>query len=120
VTVDPAVGRLLLDVGDTDGGSATAVLVYHDGGFTPLPILANWSARNGGLVEPEAGIVQVPLLAPGPYRACRLLGPHEYSSFMAGLLPSSRCDAGTLAPGGELRLVVPTGPAAGSGGEGSR
>lgn len=105
MALDGAVGRLLLEVGETDRRTETAVLIYHDGGFAPLPILMSWSARNGRAVGP--GIVEVPLVAAGTYRACRLLGPHEYSSFMAGLLPQSQCDAGYLEPGGELRLVVP-------------
>jgi hypothetical protein len=119
VTLDTATGRLILDVGDTDARSMMSAFAYHDGGFAPVSILANWSARNGGIVDSGAGVIEVPLMAPGYYRLCRLLGPHEYSSFMSGLLPSERCAAGELMSGGELRLAVPAGGAA-EGGDDSR
>jgi hypothetical protein len=106
VELNPAVGQLILDLGDASGDLGN-LLIYHDGGFAPVRILASWSARNGGVMHLESARLDVPLMVPGHYSMCRVVGFREYAQFRSGVLPAGQCDEGDLPPGGELRLQAP-------------
>ncbi len=102
--LDPS-GRLVFELGDLSGEGPPTALVFHDGGWVPLSELARWSQANGEPEEP--GMVAVPLMHAGEYRVCGVSGAVESHQLRSGTLMESRCDAGTLWPGAELRLRVP-------------
>lgn len=107
IELDP-IGRLVFDLGESQEPGAPRAGVYHDGAWVPLAELARWSRRNGEPTEP--GMLRVPLMHAGPYRVCQTANQEEYLQLLAGGLPDSRCDEGTLWPGAELLLRLPTVP----------
>jgi hypothetical protein len=82
--------------------------VHHDGAWVPLSELARWGRLNGEPAEP--GVIGVPLIHAGVYRVCAAAGGAESHELRAGTLSDPRCDEGTLWPGAELRLRVPSDP----------
>jgi hypothetical protein len=104
--IDPSAGGLLVfDFAQAEPDLASAY-VFHDGGFVGLAPLAHWGRLHGE--GAAAGVLRVPLMAPGEYRVCRLFSFADYIAAAAGGLPAARCQAGRLPAGGELRLVVPS------------
>ncbi len=55
-------------------------------------------------LSPRAAEVRIEGLSPGSYRLCE----GQLRAVAAGVAPLSNCAAGFLAPGGELRLVLPS------------
>lgn len=55
-------------------------------------------------------MLRVPLMHAGPYRVHQVSGIEEHNQLRARTFPESRCDEGTLWPGAELRLRVPSTP----------
>ena len=107
IELDPT-GWLVFDLGESQEPGPPRAGVYHDGAWVPLGELARWSRRHGEPAEP--GVLRVPLMHTGPYRVCHAPTEEEYLELLAGTLPESRCDEGTLRPGSELRLSVPSAP----------
>jgi hypothetical protein len=92
VTLGRSGGTLVLDLrrpGGAADGDATPYLV-HDGAIEAA----------GALAE------KIDAIEPGVYALC-LVGPEEMAALWRGALPSKRCRAGSVEPGGALTLALP-------------
>ena len=105
IELDPT-GWLVFDLGESREPGPPGAGVYHDGAWVPLAELARWSRRHGEPAQPA--VLRVPLMHAGAYRVCQAPTQEEYLQLLAGVLPDSRCDQGTLWPGAELALRLPT------------
>lgn len=97
-------GRLLLEYDKAT--DAALGLVYHAGCFT-APIL--FVSKVPGSTREALGDrwrLSTPGLEPGAYSLC-MTERDQLPSWDRDRPPSARCDAGTLYPGGTLRLGVP-------------
>jgi hypothetical protein len=101
IELDPNGGRLVLD--NVLAPTAQTITLFHEGGYTYD--ITSWSRVHGEVVAD--GVLRVPLLAPGIYRACRFFSIQEWQGGTRGIFPEQRCAEGALAPGGELFLTVP-------------
>lgn len=105
VELDPAAMGTLVFEWDAPTVDLESAFVLHDGALDSPRELARWADIHA---QPSAaGVLRVPLIAPGTYAVCRVRGVVELPALLAGSLPQGRCRAGQLAPGGELRLQVP-------------
>lgn len=105
ITLGASGGRLVLDLrrpGRVVDDSATLYLV-HDGALEAAGSLAAWSPAHATGGEP----IVIDPIEPGTYALC-LAGPAEVAAlWRGGALPSERCRAGSVEPGGSLTLSPP-------------
>jgi len=109
IVLDAVGGTLVLDFADLKGDdlwkTAQRTFFLHDGGIDNVAGLKRWSEVNG---EPVGGsVLRAPLMSPGFYRVCQVVGLSEVDRLIADALPKQRCRGGYLPPGGELQLQVP-------------
>ena len=86
------------------GGEIAAL--FHDGGFLPVLTLQSWALRQGS--DPWAAPnAEIPQMAPGAYRLCRISRLQMQTAVLGAVDPAA-CAEGFLAPGGRLSLRLKT------------
>jgi hypothetical protein len=96
-------GTLVLELdrpGRARDAAGTPYLV-HDGAIEAAGALPGW-----GTIHAGSGPPVVEAIEPGVYALC-LAGPEDVPLIWRGALPSGRCRAGSLEPGGTLVLSLP-------------
>jgi hypothetical protein len=104
VVVEPGGGTIVVDlpaeVPWADPARPRPVLVDGAGHHLFLGLLAQWARLHGVAVDPAAGRLVIPSLAPGVYAVC-WMGPEE---MMRQRSSGQGCRSGELATGSELLL----------------
>jgi hypothetical protein len=102
------VGELVIEVAKEAGEEGFRPIVFHGELSIPPATLTRWARSQSVPVEPATGL-RIPSMAAGPYRVCLATmaglatALYETGSFTPALVA---CEAGFLAPGGELVLEV--------------
>lgn len=98
-------GTLVLEMSEQLFGYEREIAgLFYNGGFMPALSLQEWALRRGG-DRWQAPSAEIPELAPGTYRLCRIprLG---LQSAVLGAIDPAECVDGYLPPGGRLRLEL--------------
>lgn len=102
-------GRLVLDLpelANQRSWSSPVLVVYHEGQWDFFRSLENWSRLNGESTD-NPHLMVIPQVEPGDWAFCFVTPGQDHPASPAEL-PRGACVSGTLLPGGELRLVVPS------------
>lgn len=104
-------GRLVLEYPDPPNArnwSSPVLVAYHDGQWDYLGSLERWSSLNGESTD-NPHLTVIPQVEAGDWAFC-FVTPGKKRPGSPAEFPRGSCVSGTLLPGGELRLVVPSPP----------
>lgn len=110
IPVDVVGGSVVVSGGENSEGAprplrSSSVFLFGDRLLSPLILLQSWARSHG--VASTVGRFVAPMLEPGTYTACVNPGDLSLRTTFPPPDSASRCATGTLAPYGELTLVLP-------------